>query len=295
MCELPLTPGEIWRIAPGRCMISAMADNDLRASAPGYARLMWMRSRLEGDAGIALVDELVHEGDVVVDAGAERGIFTLRMTQLAGPQGEVHAFEPNPESVECLRGIADVEANLEVHPVALSDSAGTARLYVPVEHGDTIGAVGSLVQPRGGDCETVDVETTRLDDALGDAAARVSFIKCDVEGHELAVLRGAERILTEARPSLLVEIERRHAGERMEETFEYLASLGYEGFAVRPEGPAPLAEFDVERDQLAFLGQDFETGTMPPGYVNDFYFKPFASSPSPASAPATDSRAAASE
>lgn len=276
-------------------MISAMPDNDLQASALSYARLMWMRWRLEGDPGLALVDELVHEGDAVVDAGAERGIFTLRMAQLAGPKGQVHAFEPYPESVECLREIARAEAGVEVHPVALSDRAGTARLYVPVEDGDAISAVGSLVRPPEGDCETVDVETARLDDALGDAAGRVSFVKCDVEGHELIVLRGAERVLTEGRPSLLVEIERRHAGERMEETFEYLAGLGYEGFAVRAEGPAPLAEFDVERDQLAFLRDEFETGTMPAGYVNDFYFRPAASSPSPPSAPATDSRAAASE
>jgi hypothetical protein len=60
----------------------------------------------------------------------------------------------------------------------------------------------------------------------------------------------------------------------MEETFEYLAGLGYEGFAVGPGGPVPLSEFDVERDQLAFLGDTFETGAMPPEYVNDFLFRP---------------------
>ena len=62
-----------------------------------------------------------------------------------------------------------------------------------------------------------------------------------------------------------------------------------------PDGPVPLAEFDVERDQLAFLGESFDTDTMPAAYVHDFYFRPFASSPSSASAPATDFRAAGSE
>ena len=257
-------------------MIDAMPDPDLQAFSPGRARLMWAQRRVEGDASLALVDELVREDQVVVDAGAERGMFAARMAQLVGAQGEVHAFEPNPASVEYLREIARVEPNVEVHPVALSDSPGTARLYVPVDDGVQVAAVGSLAPPREGDCDTVDVETARLDDALGDTAARVSFVKCDVEGHELAVLRGAERVLTEARPSLLVEIERRHAGERMEETFEYLAGLGYEGFAVGPGGPVPLAEFDVERDQLAFLGDTFETGAMPSAYVNDFLFRPSA-------------------
>ena len=276
-------------------MISAMSDPSPQPPAAVHARYVWMHDRLRGDTTVALVDDLVPEGGVVVDAGAELGSFSLRMAQLAGPQGRVHAFEPNPSNVEALREIARGEPNLRVHPVALSDRTGTARLYVPVEDGVQVAAVGSLTPPRDEDCEAVEIETERLDDALGDDAARVSFLKCDVEGHELAALRGAQRVLTDARPSLLVEIERRHAGERMDETFEYLAGLDYEGFAVGPDGPVPLAEFDVERDQLAFLSQEFETGTMPAAYVNDFYFRPLASSPRPASAPASDSRAAASE
>jgi len=197
----------------------------------------------------------------------------------------VHAFEPNPENLGFLREIAQAESNTRVHATALSDSSGSARLFVPVDDGRPVPAVGSLAPPRGADCETVVVETARLDDVLGADAARVSFVKCDVEGHELAVLRGAARMLAEARPSLLVEIERRHAGDRMEATFDYLAGLGYEAFAVGPDGPVPLAEFDVERDQLAFLGGDgFETGAMPPGYVNDFFFRPSGAGPSSASA-----------
>ena len=39
-----------------------------------------------------------------------------------------------------------------------------------------------------------------------------------------------------------------------------------------PDGPVPLAECDVERDQLAFLGESFDTDTMPAAYVHDFYF-----------------------
>jgi hypothetical protein len=163
---------------------------------------------------------------------------------------------------------------VEVHALALSDSAGKADLHVPRENGRSMAAVGRLAPIAGVESETIAVDTARLDDVLSDDAARVAFVKCDVEGHELAVLRGAAKTLAEARPALLVEIERRHAGERMDETFAYLAELGYEGFAIGPDGPMPLGDFDVERDQLAFLGDSFETGTMPSAYVHDFFFAP---------------------
>src|SRR2546430_13750536 len=59
----------------------------------------------------------VREGDVVVDAGAERGLFTARLAQLVGPGGTVHAFEPNPESLPYLHVIAAAEPNVRVNGV----------------------------------------------------------------------------------------------------------------------------------------------------------------------------------
>jgi FkbM family methyltransferase len=208
---------------------------------------------------------------VVVDAGAAYGVFSARMAQLVGPQGQVHAFEPNPDNLEYLRAVASTEPNVAVHEVALSDRSGSAVLHVPLEDGRRESGLGSLAPPRGATAASVAVQTARLDDVLD---REVAFIKCDVEGHELAVLRGAERTLAEARPTLLVEIERRHAGDRMDATFEYLAELGYAAFAIGPEGPLPLDRFDLERDQLAHLDDRFESREMPPGYINDFLFTP---------------------
>ena len=54
----------------------------------------------------------------------------------------------------------------------------------------------------------------------------ISFIKCDVEGHEFAVLRGAERLLARSKPALLVEIEERH-GQTVSEVVGYLSDRGY--------------------------------------------------------------------
>lgn len=55
--------------------------------------------------GLALLDELVGPGDLVVDAGANRGMFTMRPSELVGPAGRVLAFDPNPKCVRRLEQI----------------------------------------------------------------------------------------------------------------------------------------------------------------------------------------------
>jgi hypothetical protein len=98
---------------------------------------------------------------------------------------------------------------------------------------------------------------------------RVSFLKCDVEGHELNVFRGAEQLLRRDRPVLLFECEQRHHGGRpISEVFTYLEGLGYSGRFFDGLRLAPLAEFDPRRHQAS---------PDAPGYCNNFVF----SAPSP--------------
>jgi FkbM family methyltransferase len=224
-----------------------------------------------GEPALAVIDALVHEGDGVVDAGADWGIYTVRLAELVGPAGRVHAFEPNPVSLERLETVVGSEPQVRVHAAALSDRAGTATLHVPLDAGETLRPLGSLRAPGDVPCETVKVATVTLDSALGDDTQRISFAKIDVEGHELAVLRGAERLLTAARPALLVEIEHRHSGDQMGATFDYLASLGYAVSAVAADGLRPFEEFDLERDQLAHLADGLQ-GDVPREYVHNFLF-----------------------
>jgi len=109
---------------------------------------------------------------------------------------------------------------------------------------------------------------------LGDDHPPVDLVKCDVEGHELEVLRGGERTLRRGRPALVLEIEERHRPDGgVAEVFDYLRSIGYEGRAARHDGLVPLDRFDVERDQLAHLrAGETIAHDMPRDYVNTFLF-----------------------
>ncbi len=226
--------------------------------------------------GIALLDELVGPSDLVVDAGANSGVFTARLAELVGPAGRVLAFEPNPEYLPRLEQIAGVAGNVVVHASALSDAAGEAMLHVPVRSGSRLDSLGRLGHAAGDGELALSVPTVTFDEVLAREDRPVRFVKCDVEGHELAVLRGAARVLEDEQPALLVEIEWRHAGEAMPQTFELLEDAGYAGQVVTHIGPRPLSEFDLERDQLAHLGDELEHGAMPRDYLNEFLFTPRA-------------------
>jgi hypothetical protein len=119
-----------------------------------------------------------------------------------------------------------------------------------------------------------------LDELLA-GERRVSFLKCDVEGHEQQVFVGATRILGRDRPVVLTEVEQRHRSDPIENTFAFFADAGYRGWFAVESGLYPLEEFDVARDQLDFLDWRFIPYEMPDGYVYDFLFCPPGTLPPP--------------
>jgi len=96
-------------------------------------------------------------------------------------------------------------------------------------------------------------------------------IKIDVEGHELAVLEGAQTLLLKDHPSLMIEAEERHRPGTVREISSYLANFGYLGFFLVGRRLRPIAEFDVARYQNA---GSISLSEVLPGYVyaNNFVF-----------------------
>jgi FkbM family methyltransferase len=241
------------------------------------ARIEWLRESRGRDLTIRLLKRLIRPGDVVVDVGANWGFYAWQLVRLVGARGHVHAIEPNPAMAPSLNAIRGRRANLSVHLLGVSDTPGEAELHIPVVADSPISALGSLAVPRARAVlshQRVRVRLERLDTLLCATLPAVTFMKCDVEGHELAVLGGAEQMLRQARPALLIEIEQRHQpdGADIRRTFDHLLARDYVGYAVRADGLARLEDFDTKRDQLAWLGPSFMPYGMPAGYVHDFLF-----------------------
>jgi FkbM family methyltransferase len=233
--------------------------------------LRLLKSKWRRDATLRLVNQLVRPGDVAIDVGAYRGIWTARLSKLVGRTGHVHAIEPVPANVAVLESVYGRKSNVTIHPVALSDHADHLELYVPVFDGHRVTALSSLA-PRDVPHDVMEVQVRPLDELFDDGSQRVDFIKCDVEGHELEVLRGASRILERSRPALVVEIEQRHRQGSIEETFDYLERFGYEGYCFMRDGLRPIQEFDLHEHQLKHLSSELNPYGMPGEYVNNFFF-----------------------
>jgi FkbM family methyltransferase len=207
----------------------------------------------------------LRSSDTAVDVGAYKGGYTYWMRRAVGARGCVLAFEPQAEAAALLRSyvIAFGWSNVEVVESALSSVPGEGALLRPASAPSPAGSlVGASLPPSP---ETTPVRIDTLDRLLATraATARVGLIKCDVEGHELDVLRGAESTLRQDHPALLVECETRHLhGHSMNDVFHHLAALGYRGSFFWRGREEDIARFDVGVHQVV--------GRRP--YVNNFAF-----------------------
>lgn len=237
-------------------------------------RLRAIKLRWRRDFTRRIIENVVRPGDVVVDVGANRGVYTYLLSTQVGPSGRVHAVEPVPALGHRLRAMARQCGNVTVHPVGLSDQAGTMALHVPVFDGHQVDALATLGEMTAVPSISLDVRIRTLDGLLAAESGRISFLKCDVEGHEHHVLQGGTEILRRHRPVVVVEIEQRHRADPIETTFTLMRDLGYCCFCVTPHGLRHLATFDVRRDQTAHVTDDFVPYGMPAEYINDFLFLP---------------------
>ncbi len=150
-----------------------------------------------------LVREL-KPGDVFYDIGANAGFFTLLGSKCVGPRGRVFSFEPLPENIRSVRAQLQLNdaANCEVVDAAVADRAGTVEFY---EGEDT--STAHLKRADRGDAgaAAIAVRAIRLDEFVATSPVP-DFIKMDIEGAELAALRGADGLLhSENPPKILIE------------------------------------------------------------------------------------------
>lgn len=241
-------------------------------------RLFWRRKfRIlhglgQSRADIQLVASLCDPNRISLDIGADLGEFTIAM---AASSRAVTAFEPRPAQARDLAAMfAAVGAPVRVEAVALSDRPGTiAMRVVESEPGrSTIDTYNALTDVDGDDICRIDVPVKRLDDLHLDD---IGLIKIDVEGHELAVLRGATQTLTRNRPAIVVEAEERHHRDAVAEITALLAGLGYAGHFDLGGARRPIAEFDPARHQdPANVGRREDGWANHGTYVNNFVFLP---------------------
>jgi FkbM family methyltransferase len=198
-----------------------------------------------------------------VDVGANRGIYSYVALSVGF---RVMAFEPNPRLAEYIRKWS--RRNFEVREELVSSHDGTASVAIPLSsRGTELDGLASAdvtrIELQAENFRDLKVQAVTIDSfSLHD----VEFIKVDVEGHELEVLKGAKNTLISNHPLLQVEIEERHKSGNIKSCHNFLSSLGYRCYFVRQSQLLELADFCYETDQ-----NPADVGNREK-YINNFYF-----------------------
>ena len=194
----------------------------------------------------ALIEQVLRPGMTVIDVGANHGMFSLEAAHLIEHEGLVHAFEPTPRTCKLLRSnlAANGLTTVKVFSSALGETPGTAHLRVHNEM-SALNTLASLDvtwnrQKLVAD-EIIEVSVTTLDaHAKAEGLARIDFLKIDVEGFELGVLRGARELLREQRIDLIMleigDATCATAGVEPIEVLNELESHGYQLHSIDCEG-----------------------------------------------------------
>jgi FkbM family methyltransferase len=153
--------------------------------------------------------QYIKPGDCVLDIGASIGLYSKLFSGWVGDRGLVHAFEPVAETFGYLSlSVRKLGLNNVVcHNAAVSSRNGQGKMIVP--NGNFYRAELSNTGEE--------VSLVKLDDLFTEF---VSFIKCDVEGHEIGVIEGATRLIERCHPVWLMEVK--HA-----ETVALMQDRGY--------------------------------------------------------------------
>jgi FkbM family methyltransferase len=204
-----------------------------------YIRYRYAREIRHGEKEIRLVPFLARRDRISLDVGANKGVYAYAML---AHSAAVHAFEPNPKLFAMLQGWAG--GRVQLHAVALSSTSGTADLLVPRTTAGYSNQGASLSSVKvSGAHGTVKVDAVRLDDLV---MPPVGFIKIDVEGFELEVLKGAAETIRRDRPNLLIEIEEAHTAAPLPELIAEVCAYGYRCLALRRGTLRVFEQIDVE-------------------------------------------------
>ena len=196
-----------------------------------------------------------------IDIGANRGMYSFFYSNHFQ---YVECFEPIKEITNKLAYLN--KKNISIHNIGLSNKNESKTLYIPYINNSLATPLASINKPLKSDYQERKIDLQTLDYFN---FKEVDFIKIDVEGNELNVIKGAIKTIQRWNPILLIEIEQRHNIQNIDSVFNFIQSLGYLGFFFKNKKIFSIDEFNYDNDQKRFL-QNPDSKK----YINNFIFIP---------------------
>jgi FkbM family methyltransferase len=227
-------------------------------------------SRYPYDIELKVLRAVGFNPPVMLDIGAHNGIYSSVLEDMAG-NGNLHIFEPLPHIHSYLK---QNFKKAHIYKCALSDCEGRRKIRIPYIEGkrfDTRATFNDHSEPSQTGHVEVEVQINSLDNFSRTIPLHsIGFIKIDVEGHELQVIRGGAETISRYKPLILIEIESRHHEFPITRIFCELEKMGYKGYYVNPAtfDLCDTAGFNCDIDQNLehFKSRDFLK------YLNNFFF-----------------------
>lgn len=229
-----------------------------------HVQLKYWFNKISGNEEneIKLLQELIDKGSNVIDIGANRGNYSYALNKL---KCNIIIFEPNSYCYKILKKWAENKKNIILYNIALSDTRGYKELYIPIDKlGILHDASASLNIQNSNSNVKQRVELKKLDDYN---LSNIDFIKIDVEGHENSVINGAINTIKSNKPTIIIEIEKRHNASSFEEIRETLEDLNYSCFFYYKNEINSINKFKYE------IHQNMKNLTIKnKTYINNFIF-----------------------
>jgi FkbM family methyltransferase len=179
--------------------------------------------RLDFDSLIPYVLKHIRPGDTVVDVGAFIGDHTVAYADAVGKEGEVYAYEPNPTAFKCLVHNTEGMSNVFGFCHALGSTNGLEQMDFSIPN-----AASNYINHEGKGA-SIQVRPLDVDAAL---FHRLDLIKIDVEGYELNVLQGAEKVIEKFHPIMVVEINEIALGRQNTDAQHVISWIVRHGYSV---------------------------------------------------------------
>src|SRR4029077_14702896 len=189
---------EIWRRLPNAFLMPLPTllrkiGNSLYEHAFSIYRPLYRTYKIYTDrAERQLVRRILLPGGVVVDAGANIGIYSHFLFLCVGAAGVLHSFEPSPQNFERLQSATRKLANMRLCQAAVGERSGRSKLYIS----DKLNVDHRTYATEGDLRPTVQIDVIALDDYFK-PGQRVDLIKMDIQGYELHAWRGSKRVLAD--------------------------------------------------------------------------------------------------
>jgi FkbM family methyltransferase len=187
---------------------------------------------------------------VILDIGANIGMYSLHLSSILPIEGKCIGFEPRKDVYHRLKKNV-INDRFKAENLALSNKEGVTDIYLPTSHGRS-----SLVwQEEFEGFKSEKIRTTTLDEFVSQHDfSSITFIKIDVEGHEMEVLEGAQETLKTYSPLILCESENRHLkiqGKSTEEVIKKMENLGYKSFVISKASREfiPIEEISIPKNK----------------------------------------------